>query len=236
MNMRDWMKKFESLPAELQNEQVRPYYEALAAKRGQLFLKRAFDILVSAILLLLLSPILLFFAIWIKLDSPGPVFYRQERVTTYGRIFRIFKFRTMKVDADKMGSLVTLKNDDRITRVGHVIRRYRLDELPQLLNILTGDMSLVGTRPEVAKYVAAYTPEMKATLLLPAGVTSTASILFKDEEELIAKFILEGMEMDDIYITKVLPEKMHYNLSYLKNYSFLGDLKLMVRTVLKVFK
>lgn len=230
------MKKFESLPAELQNEQVRPYYEALAAKRGQLFLKRAFDILVSAILLLLLSPILLFFAIWIKLDSPGPVFYRQERVTTYGRIFRIFKFRTMKVDADKMGSLVTLKNDDRITRVGHVIRRYRLDELPQLLNILTGDMSLVGTRPEVAKYVAAYTPEMKATLLLPAGVTSTASILFKDEEELIAKFILEGMEMDDIYITKVLPEKMHYNLSYLKNYSFLGDLKLMVRTVLKVFK
>lgn len=230
------MKKFESLPAELQNEQVRPYYGALAAKRGQLFLKRAFDILVSAILLLLLSPILLFFAIWIKLDSPGPVFYRQERVTTYGRIFRIFKFRTMKVDADKMGSLVTLKNDDRITRVGHVIRRYRLDELPQLLNILTGDMSLVGTRPEVAKYVAAYTPEMKATLLLPAGVTSTASILFKDEEELIAKFILEGMEVDDIYITKVLPEKMHYNLSYLKNYSFLGDLKLMVRTVLKVFK
>lgn len=230
------MKKFESLPAELQNEQVRPYYEALAAKRGQLFLKRAFDILVSAILLLLLSPILLFFAIWIKLDSPGPVFYRQERVTTYGRIFRIFKFRTMKVDADKMGSLVTLKNDDRITRVGHVIRRYRLDELPQLLNILTGDMSLVGTRPEVAKYVAAYTPEMKATLLLPAGVTSTASILFKDEQELIAKFILEGMEVDDIYITKVLPEKMHYNLSYLKNYSFLGDLKLMVRTVLKVFK
>lgn len=230
------MKKFESLPAELQNEQVRPCYEALAAKRGQLFLKRAFDILVSAILLLLLSPILLFFAIWIKLDSPGPVFYRQERVTTYGRIFRIFKFRTMKVDADKMGSLVTLKNDDRITRVGHVIRRYRLDELPQLLNILTGDMSLVGTRPEVAKYVAAYTPEMKATLLLPAGVTSTASILFKDEEELIAKFILEGMEVDDIYITKVLPEKMHYNLSYLKNYSFLGDLKLMVRTVLKVFK
>ena len=230
------MKKFESLPAELQNEQVRPYFEALAAKRGQLFLKRAFDILVSAILLLLLSPILLFFAIWIKLDSPGPVFYRQERVTTYGRIFRIFKFRTMKVDADKMGSLVTLKNDDRITRVGHVIRRYRLDELPQLLNILTGDMSLVGTRPEVAKYVAAYTPEMKATLLLPAGVTSTASILFKDEEELIAKFILEGMEVDNIYITKVLPEKMHYNLSYLKNYSFLGDLKLMVRTVLKVFK
>ncbi|WP_314760291.1 sugar transferase [uncultured Abiotrophia sp.] len=230
------MKKFESLPAELQTEQVRPYYEALAAKRGQLFLKRAFDILVSAILLLLLSPILLFFAIWIKLDSPGSVFYRQERVTTYGRIFRIFKFRTMKVDADKMGSLVTLKNDDRITRVGHVIRRYRLDELPQLLNILTGDMSLVGTRPEVAKYVAAYTPEMKATLLLPAGVTSTASILFKDEEELIAKFILEGMEVDDIYITKVLPEKMHYNLSYLKNYSFLGDLKLMVRTVLKVFK
>ena len=236
MNMRDWMKKFDSLPVELQTEQVRPYYEALAAKRGQLFLKRAFDILVSAILLLLLSPILLFFAIWIKLDSPGPVFYRQERVTTYGRIFRIFKFRTMKVDADKMGSLVTLKNDDRITRVGHVIRRYRLDELPQLLNILTGDMSLVGTRPEVAKYVAAYTPEMKATLLLPAGVTSTASILFKDEEELIAKFILEGMEVDNIYITKVLPEKMHYNLSYLKNYSFLGDLKLMVRTVLKVFK
>ena len=230
------MKKFESLPAELQTEQVRPYYEALAAKCGQLFLKRAFDILVSAILLLLLSPILLFFAIWIKLDSPGPVFYRQERVTTYGRIFRIFKFRTMKVDADKMGSLVTLKNDDRITRVGHVIRRYRLDELPQLLNILTGDMSLVGTRPEVAEYVAAYTPEMKATLLLPAGVTSTASILFKDEEELIAKFILEGLEVDDIYIPKVLPEQMHYNLSYLKNYSFLGDLNLMVRTVLKVFK
>ena len=230
------MKKFESLPAELQTEQVRPYYEALAAKRGQLFLKRAFDILVSAILLLLLSPILLFFAIWIKLDSPGPVFYRQERVTSYGRIFRIFKFRTMKVDADKMGSLVTLKNDDRITRVGHVIRRYRLDELPQLLNILTGDMSLVGTRPEVAKYVAAYTPEMKATLLLPAGITSLASINYKDEDAIISQMTAKGMTVDQAYVERVLPEKMHYNLAYLRDFNFFGDIKIMFQTVFEVLK
>ena len=230
------MKQFEALPEYLQTPQVKEYYDHLASRKWQLYVKRAFDLIVSLVLLVLLSPLFAVLMIWIKLDSPGPIFYRQERVTTYGRTFRIFKFRTMVVDADKQGSLVTLKGDDRITRVGHVIRNYRLDEVPQLLNIFMGDMSLVGTRPEVRKYVDAYTDEMNATLLLPAGVTSKASILFKDEEEIIEKFILEGMTVDEIYVEKVLPEKMKYNLKYLREFSFMQDIKLLILTVVKVFK
>ena len=230
------MKKFDELPLFLQTDTIKVYYDLLYQKRRQLYVKRLLDILVSGLLLLVLLPVFLFFAIWIKLDSPGPVFYRQERVTTYGKIFRIFKFRTMVVNADQQGSLVTLKEDQRITRVGQLIRKYRLDELPQLLNILSGDMSLVGTRPEVQKYVDAYTDEMNATLLLPAGVTSKASILFKDEEELMEKYLLEGMTVDAVYIEKVLPEKMKYNVSYLRQFSFLTDIQLLVQTVFKVFK
>lgn len=226
------LKKFNELPAEFQNDAVKKYYDALSKKKASLFLKRAFDIFVSLVLLLIIWPILLILAIIIKLDSPGPVFFRQERVTQYGRRFRIFKFRTMVNNADKMGSLVTTKNDSRVTKVGSVIRKTRIDELPQLFNIFLGDMTLVGTRPEVVKYVDRYTDEMKATLLLPAGVTSEASICYKDEEKL-----LENAEnADDTYVNDILPEKMKYNLAAIESFSFFSDIKTMFRTVIAVLK
>ena len=176
---------------------------------------------------------MLIISIIIKIDSKGPIFYRQIRITKYGKEFKIFKFRTMVVDADKKGSLVTLDNDSRITRIGSKIRKIRLDELPQLFNILLGDMSFVGTRPEVKKYVDFYNEEMLATLLLPAGVTSKASIEYKDEDEIISKYSKKE-NIDDIYLKRILPEKMKYNLEYLKNFSILLDLKLCINTVLKV--
>ena len=175
------LKSFDKLPKEFQNKEVRKYYDILKKKRFNLVLKRIFDIVCSVILLILLLPVFLILAIWIKIDSKGPVFYRQERVTKYGKIFRIYKFRTMVTNADKIGSLVTLSNDSRITKVGNKIRKCRLDELPQLINVLKGEMSFVGTRPEVSKYVDKYTKEMMATLLMPAGVTSSASIKYKDD-------------------------------------------------------
>jgi lipopolysaccharide/colanic/teichoic acid biosynthesis glycosyltransferase len=158
------------------------------------------------------------------------VFYRQERVTTYGERFRIFKFRTMCQNADKIGTAVTVNGDARITRVGRFLRRCRLDEISQLLNVLDGTMTFVGTRPEVPKYVAAYTPEMMATLLLPAGITSRASILYKDEADLLDA----ATDVDAVYIHEVLPGKMKYNLEALKNFSFLSDIKTMFRTVFAV--
>ena len=224
------LKKWEELPESLQNDAVRPYYDLLAKRRGSLLLKRCFDIVVSALMLLVLSPVFLVLAIAIKLDSPGPVFYRQVRVTQYGKEFRIFKFRSMVSDADKRGSLVTVSGDSRITRVGHVIRNCRLDELCQLIDIFRGTMTFVGTRPEVPKYVAAYTPEMMATLLLPAGVTSEASILYKDEAELLDA----ADDVDAVYIRDVLPGKMKYNLDALKNFSFFSDIATMFRTVFAV--
>ena len=224
------LKKWEELPESLQNDAVRPYYDLLAKRRGSLLLKRCFDIVVSALMLLVLSPVFLVLAIAIKLDSPGPVFYRQVRATQYGEHFRIFKFRSMVSDADKRGSLVTVSGDSRITRVGHVIRNCRLDELCQLIDIFRGTMTFVGTRPEVPKYVAAYTPEMMATLLLPAGVTSEASILYKDEAELLDA----ADDVDAVYIRDVLPGKMKYNLDALKNFSFFSDIATMFRTVFAV--
>ncbi len=166
------------------------------------------------------------------MDSKGPVFYRQERVTKYGKIFRIFKFRTMVANADKIGSLVTANNDNRITKVGSKIRNSRLDEIPQLINVLTGDMSFVGTRPEVKKYVDKYSDEMMATLLMPAGVTSRASINFRDEAKIMDKYLSKKMTVDDIYVKKILPEKMSYNLEYLKKCSIIEDIKLCVKTVI----
>ena len=224
------LKKWEELPESLQTDAVRPYYDLLAKRRGSLLLKRCFDIVVSALMLLILSPVFLVLAIAIKLDSPGPVFYRQVRVTQYGKHFRIFKFRSMVSDADKRGSLVTVSGDSRITRVGHIIRNCRLDELCQLIDIFRGTMTFVGTRPEVPKYVAAYTPEMMATLLLPAGVTSEASILYKDEAELLDA----AEDVDAVYIRDVLPGKMKYNLDALKNFSFFSDIATMFRTVFAV--
>ena len=224
------LKKWEELPESLKTDAVRPYYDLLAKRRGSLLLKRCFDIVVSALMLAVLSPVFLVLAIAIKLDSPGPVFYRQVRVTQYGKEFRIFKFRSMVSDADKRGSLVTVSGDSRITRVGHVIRNCRLDELCQLIDIFRGTMTFVGTRPEVPKYVSAYTPEMMATLLLPAGVTSEASILYKDEAELLDA----AEDVDAVYIRDVLPGKMKYNLDALKNFSFFSDIATMFRTVFAV--
>lgn len=225
------LREWNQLPEYMQTDAVRPYYDQLKKKGFSLFLKRIFDIVVSLVLIVLLSPLLLVLSILIVLDSKGGVFYRQERVTQYGRKFRIFKFRTMVANADKIGTQVTVSNDSRITRVGAVIRKYRLDEIPQLFNILLGDMSFVGTRPESTHYVKHYAPEMFATLLLPAGVTSEASIKYKDEAELLNK----ADDVDKVYIEKVLPGKMEYNLESISNFSFIKDIETMFRTVIAVF-
>ena len=224
------LKQWEDLPDFLRMDEVRPYYDLLSRRRGSLFLKRCFDVVVSALMLVLLSPVFAVLAVAIKLDSPGPVFYRQVRVTQYGAEFRIFKFRSMVQGADKRGSLVTVSGDSRVTRVGKFIRKCRLDELCQLIDVFRGTMTFVGTRPEVPKYVAAYTPEMLATLLLPAGVTSRASILYKDEADLLDA----AEDVDRVYIRDVLPGKMKYNLEELKEFSFLSDIKTMFRTVFAV--
>lgn len=226
------LKAWESLPQYMQNDAVREYYGILTKRTSSLVIKRLFDIVVSAIMLIVVSPVFLILAVWIKLDSQGPVFFRQARITQYGRVFRIFKFRTMVNNADKIGSQVTVGNDSRITKVGAKIRKLRLDELPQLINVLLGDMSFVGTRPEVKKYVDAYTDEMYATLLLPAGITSEASIRYKDEDELLA-----GAEnVDKVYVEQVLPGKMKHNLEAVKKFSFVGDIITMFRTVIAVLR
>ena len=230
------LKKFSDLPKFMQNDDVKKYYDILHKKRFGLFIKRAFDIVISLILLIILSPLLLIISLLIKIDSKGPVFYRQSRITRYGKEFRICKFRTMIVGADKKGSLVTLKDDDRITRVGNRIRKIRLDELPQLLNVFIGDMSFVGTRPEVKKYVDCYSDEMRATLLMPAGITSDASIMYKDEDKVIEKYLKNGEKVDDIYVKRILPEKMKYNLDYIKKFNVFRDLKICINTVVKVGK
>lgn len=218
------------------NVEIERYRKIINNKKGSLLAKVIFDRVVAAIMLILLSPILIFIAIWVKLDSEGEVFYRQKRITTYGREFRIYKFRTMVKNADRLGSAVTLQDDPRISRVGKKLRKLRLDELPQLINIVVGDMSFVGTRPEVAKYVDRYSNEMYATLLLPAGVTSTASIMYKDEDEELAKYTSQGMSVDDAYVEKILPAKMKYNLEYIENFSFFGDIKIMISTFFGVLK
>lgn len=226
------LKKWEELPKELQTEEVKKYYDILSKKKGSLFLKRVFDVVVSLILLIILLPVFIILGIAIKIDSKGPVFFRQERITQYGRTFKIFKFRTMVNNAEKLGTQVTVGNDSRITRVGSFIRNCRLDEISQLLNILTGDMTFVGTRPEVKKYVDYYTKEMMVTLLLPAGVTSLASIYYKDEAELLEK----SENPDKTYIEEILPEKMKYNLQSIEKFNFIEDIKIMFMTVLAVIK
>ncbi|MFM0599398.1 sugar transferase [Streptococcus suis] len=218
------------------NEITGQYFDKIETRKFELFLKYTTDKLLALILLVLLSPVIIALSIWIKLDSKGPVFYRQERVTRYGRIFRIFKFRTMISDADKVGSLVTVGQDNRITKVGHIIRKYRLDEVPQLFNVLTGDMSFVGVRPEVQKYVDHYTDEMLATLLLPAGITSPASIAYKDEDAVLEEYCSQGYSPDEAYVQKVLPEKMKYNLEYIRNFGIVSDFKVMIDTVINVIK
>ena len=223
------LRKWEKLPPEMQTDEVRKYYDMLKRKQIGLFFKRVFDIVVSLVMLLILLPAFLVLAVAIKCDSRGPVFYRQVRVTQYNKKFRIFKFRSMVQDADK-GSQVTVSGDARVTRVGKLVRKCRLDEISQLIDVLRGTMTFVGTRPEVPKYTEQYTPEMMATLLLPAGVTSLASIYYKDEAELLDN----AEDTDKTYVEDVLPAKMYYNLKAIENFSFWGDIKVMFMTVFAV--
>jgi len=226
------LRKWDDLPEYLKNESVRYYYSHLSKKKLSLAMKRLFDIIVAVFMLILLAPLFVIISIMIKMDSKGPVLFRQTRVTQYGRHFKIFKFRTMIHNAEKSGTQVTVNNDQRVTKVGKFLRKYRLDEIPQLLNILAGDMSFVGTRPEVIKYVEHYNDEMLATLLLPAGVTSETSIRYKDEERILTDID----DVDRAYIEIVLPEKMKINLKSIKEFSFFNDIKTMLRTVLAVIK
>ncbi len=224
------LKQWDQLPAFMKIPEVRPYYDVLAGKRFSLLCKRIFDIVIALILLIILLIPMAVIAVWIKADSKGPVFYRQERVTQYGKHFRIHKFRTMVANADQIGTAVTVNNDSRITRAGSKLRSLRLDELPQLIDVLEGNMSFVGTRPEAVKYVEHYVPEYYATLLLPAGITSTASILYKDEDRLLAG----AEDTDRAYIEKVLPGKMKYNLDSIMHYNFFTDIATMFHTVTAV--
>lgn len=230
------LKKWNNIPDNLKNEKTRAYYDILSKKTCSLFIKRLLDILISALLLILTSPVLLILGIAIKIESKGPVFYRQERITQYGRKFKIFKFRTMVKDADKIGALITLGKDPRITKVGSLIRKCRLDEIPQLINVLIGDMTFVGTRPEVKKYVDMYSDEMKATLLMKAGITSIASLRYRNEDEIMSSYISHGETIDEAYVNHVLPEKMKYNLEYIKKFNVFTDIKICIDTVLVVLK
>lgn len=228
MRWREWNE----LPKGLRVPEVREYYDILSKKKFSLRMKRCFDVIVAAVMLVCLSPIMLMIALAIVLDSPGGVFYRQERVTQYGKVFRIHKFRTMVSNADKIGTQITVENDSRITKIGSILRKYRLDEIPQLIDILEGNMSFVGTRPETKMYVRKYKPEMRATLLLPAGVTSEASIKYKNEATLLNAV----KNVDKVYVEQILPEKMKYNLENVKKFSFINDILIMFRTVLAVVR
>lgn len=228
MKWRDW----EELPKGMKKPEVREYYDILSKRKTSLKVKRIFDIVTSSVLLGILAIPMAAIAIMIKLDSKGPVFYRQERVTAYGKKFKIHKFRTMINNADRVGSAVTVNGDSRITKVGSKLRNLRLDEIPQLLDVLNGDMSFVGPRPEVVKYVKKYTKEMRATLLLPAGITSEASIRYKDE----AKLLDHAGDVDKVYVEEVLPEKMKYNLENMRRFSFGNDIRIMLKTVIAIIK
>lgn len=225
------LKKWDDMPAFMRNDEVRAYYEILSRKRVSLVLKRVFDIALALVLLIILIIPMIVIGVAIKIDSSGPVFFRQERITAYGKSFRIHKFRTMVSNADKIGSTVTVSGDSRITRVGAKIRNMRIDEIPQIIDVLLGDMSFVGTRPEVSKYVEKYSDEMFATLLLPAGITSEASIRYKNE----ANLLNAADDVDRAYVEDVLPGKMRYNLEALKNYSLFEEFFTMFRTVFAVF-
>ena len=233
LNPRRWyiLPKWEELPDDIKTEVVRPYYDALSKRKAGLFFKRVLDIIAAIDLIILLGIPMLIIAIMIKCDSKGPVFFRQERVTSYGVKFRIHKFRTMVNNADKIGTSVTVDNDNRITKIGSKLRNHRLDEFPQLFDVLAGNMSFVGTRPEVVKYVDRYSDEMRATLLMPAGITSIASIEYKDEAELLEK----AEDADEVYVNEILPAKMEYNLKSVKEFGFFKDIGVLFKTVAAVF-
>lgn len=227
------LRKWEEIPDFMRTPEVRPYWEMLNKKRGQLILKRAFDLAAAVILLIVLLVPMIIIAVMIMAEDSGFIFYRQERVTRYGKHFRIHKFRTMVKDADKIGTAVTAGDDPRITRVGKKLRRLRLDELPQVFDVISGDMSFVGTRPEAARYAEKYRAEWNATLLMPAGITSECSIRYKDEAKLLAGAV-NDQEAEYIYLEKVLPDKMKQNLKSIRDFSFFSDIAVMFRTVLAV--
>lgn len=224
------LREWSQLPSYMQTEELKPYYDVLNSKKMQLVIKRMFDLTLATGLTVLLLPSMVVISILIKFDSEGPVLYRQKRITACGKSFRIHKFRTMVKNADTIGASVTIKGDSRVTHIGSLLRKTRLDEIPQLIDVLRGDMSFVGTRPESPKYVMKYKPEYYATLLMPAGITSEASIAFKDEAEMLAN----TKDVDEAYVSKVLPLKMQYNLDYIQQFSCIGDVKTMIRTVLAV--
>ena len=224
------MRRFEDLPEDMQTPEVKEYYDCLKSRCVYRFVKRAFDIAAASVLTVILAIPMAVIALRIKASSPGPVFFRQTRVTRYGKTFRIFKFRTMVTDAEAVGPQVTVDEDPRVTSIGHRLREHRLDEIPQLFNILAGSMTFVGTRPEVPKYVDCYTPAMRATLLMPAGLTSRTSIAFKDEAKMLSE-AGTAQEVDRIYVEKVLPEKMKYNLGSLKNCSVKEDISVLFSTL-----
>ena len=212
MTLRNW----DDLPRFMQCEEVREYYDILVKKKLSLKLKRAFDVVAGVCVLIVTVIPMLIIAIKVAVESPGGVFYRQERITTYGKKFRIHKFRTMVANADKIGSTVTVSGDSRITPTGAFLRKYRLDELPQVFDVLSGNMSFVGTRPEATKYVKKYKPEYYATLLLPAGITSETSIRYKDEAQLLD--VAEDVD----------------RVQYIRKFSFLGEINTMLRTCFAV--
>lgn len=228
MELRSW----NDIPDRMRNKEVRRYYNVILKHSGWLNMKRFLDVIIASVMLLVLGIPMLIIAVAIKMDSPGPVFFRQERITQYGKIFRIFKFRTMVANASKIGTAVTVDNDTRITRVGAFLRKYRMDEFPQIFNIIAGDMTFVGTRPEVAKYVNQYTPEMYATLLLPAGLTSRTSIAYKDEDKLLKS----AEDADKVYVEEVLPFKMKYNLESLRKFGLRSDMSVLWDTFVSVIR
>lgn len=226
------LRKWDKLPDYIKNEDVKVYYDVLKHRTASLIIKRLLDIVLSLVFLIALIPVFIVLAVYIKCDSKGSVFFLQKRVTSYGKVFKIFKFRTMVSNAESLGTQVTVSNDARVTKAGKFLRKTRLDELPQLINILKGEMTFVGTRPEVERYVKSYTPEMYATLLLPAGVTSLASIKYKDEEKLLDA----SNNPNKTYIEDILPQKMKYNLEYINKFNLFYDIKVMFMTVLAVLK
>ena len=194
-------------------------------------MKRIFDVIASGLGLIVLSPLFLILAIWIKLDSKGPVFYRQTRVGRFGRNFRIFKFRSMRVGSDK-GILLTVGgHDPRITRSGAFVRKFKIDELPQLINVFVGDMSFVGPRPEVPYYVEMYTEEQKGVLSVRPGITDLASIKYRDENEILGRVA----DPEAYYVSTLMPDKLNINLEYVKKHSFIGDIKIIFMTIFEIF-
>lgn len=214
------------------NHQNMDIESVLAERRVHLALKRLMDIAISGCALAVLWPVLLLIALAIKIDDPGPVFYRQVRVGRYGRTFRIYKFRTMVVDADKKGLAITVGCDNRITRMGAFLRKTKLDELAQLINVFVGEMSFVGPRPEVPKYVDMYTPYQRQVLLVRPGITDYASIAYRNENDLLA----DSDDPERMYIDKIMPDKIELNMKYLREISPIADIRLIVSTIIAVIR